>query len=302
MALRIWPAPTTREGLSAMALTGAHDDLAADAAEALAATGDPQVADILLAVAGRDAFKVRRRAVRALRDLGRHAGSRPACRAALTKLAAQGEPRIVESSLQGLTALGGPSDIPAFRAHLKHPDMLVRQRATEGLAKHGGPDAVEALGQALSDSFQPVAVAGAQGLGRLRSAAGVAPLGAYLDGAGRAAADAAMQALGAIGHPDGVRHVTPYLFDRDGYLRVSAAKALGALGDPAAIPHLERALDTELINARAAALNALADFGRRAGRLRPRVVRLTREPDLHPMVAKAAARALASMDAPADVP
>ncbi len=300
LGLRLWPDATTREGLSAMALAGTDDDLAGDAAEALAATGDPQVVQTLIAVAGREAFKLRRRAIRALRDLGRHAGSREACRVALTALATQGGPRIVESSLQGLTALGGPSDVPAFRAHLKHPDMLARQRATEGLAKHGGPDAVEALGHALSDSFQPVAVAGAQGLGRLQSAAGVAPLGAYLDGDGRAAADAAMRALGAIGHPDGVRHVTPYLFDRDGYLRVSAAQALGVLGDPSALPHLERALDTELINARTAVLDALAEFGRRASRLRPRVVRLTREADLHPMVAAAAARALTSMGPPPD--
>ena len=298
LGLRIWPTAGGTDAfdpLTALAMETPEEDLAGDAADALAARNTPAAVRALVAVASRDEIKVRRRAVLALALMqGEAAG--PAVEA-LRTLAGEGAPRVVEAALRGLAARGSANDVELFRAHAGDADPLVRQRAVEGLAQQGDASVIADLTAALADRYPPIAVAAARGLGSRRSAAkeAVPALGAYLDGPERGAADAAMGALGAIGDPDALRHITPFLYDRDGYLRVSAAKALAAIGDPAALPHLDRALDTELINARVAVLGAIASFGEAASRLLPKIQRLARQPDLPRPVAEAADKALRAM-------
>ena len=295
LGLKLWPAGDgdveAAERLAAIAMEAMDEDLAGDAADALAASGAAMAVQTLLAVAGRDEIKVRRRAALALATMNGAAGAAEALRT----LSGEGAPRLVEAALRGLAGVGGPADVEVFQAHLHDADPLVRQRAIEGVGRHGDAAALDDLVAALGDRYQPIAVAAAGGLGRLKSAEAVEALGAYLSGPERAAADAAMVALGAIGDPAGVRHVTPYLFDRDGYLRVSAARALDSIGDPSALAHLDRALDTELVNARVAVLGAIASFGAKAGMLRSKIRRIGREQDLHPRVAEAVEEALRTM-------
>ena len=310
LGLTLWPVAAGDEEeadrLAAVAVRVVHEDLAGDLAGALAAIGTERAVASLMALAGRDEIKVRRRAALALADVGRGSGggaSAAAARAAVEALrasAGEGTPRVVEAALRGLVDAGGREDLQLFRAHLPDADPLVRQRAVEGLATHGDASVSADLARALGDRFGLVAVTAAQGLGaawaRGESAkVSVAALGAYLDGPERAAADAAMTALGRIGDPAALHHVTPFLFDRDGYLRVSAARALAAIGDPAAIPHLDRALDTELVNARVAVLVALGSFGGAAAGLRLKIQRILREDDAPEAVLAAAEAALRAM-------
>jgi len=295
LGLSLWPDPAAGPRLAALALDTPQQGLAGDAADALAAGGGADVVARLVAIAARDEFRVRRRAVAALAFVGRDRALRTRARRALGDLAAEGDPRIVEAALTALGEIATKEDAATFLAYAEDRDMLVRQRAIEGLASVATHDLLAHLVAGLSDPFTPVVAAAAQGLERLADPGSVAALGAYLDGPDRGAADAAMTALAAIGDPAAVRHITPYLFDRDGYLRVSAARALGRIGDPSALPHLDRALDTELINARTAVLDALAAFGPKAARLRSRLERISRQDDLDPRVAKAVGRALAAL-------
>jgi HEAT repeat protein len=147
-----------------------------------------------------------------------------------------GNPRIRETAVDGLAALGGRDAVLPVAELMSDPDWEVRLAAASTLARIG-PLGTDLMASALLEGNKNVRAAMAGLLGRLQAPEAVDVLVRALEDPGRLVRANAAEALGRTGNP---RAVAPLIRvmdepDQDRGVRNNAAAALRRLGTPEAL-------------------------------------------------------------------
>jgi HEAT repeat protein len=267
-------------------------DLVVAACGALARLGDGRGFEPLLRLLGDDDVSVRHAAIGALNSIGH-----PAMAACMQTLIADADAVVRESAVKVAGYFGYPSCAEGLLARCRDPEEAVRAAALEHAAflddervlplltaavAHDTPraraaaaqalahveaaEASEALRQAARDADGWVRYFSVTSLGRRADASALPVLESL------AAADdrpnvriAAIEAIGAIGalNGDPAAHVlAAFAESEDADVAVTAIRALGSVQSPAVHESLRRALSAPEPSRRAAAADAIAQWGR----------------------------------------
>jgi HEAT repeat protein len=201
----------------------------------------------------------------------------------------------VPGDRDGPAPSGAPADVDALLRDLEDPDPAVRDRAARALGDRRDPRAIPGLAAAI--------VAGDAGRGAVWALTQfddpslVAPLAAALSAPDATARALAAGKLAELGDASIVPALSAALGDADAHVREEVARALGRLGDPAALDAVLAALrDDPGPHVREEAATAVGALGTGDDRAAPALAAALA--DAHVAVRRAAAEALAALEAP----
>jgi HEAT repeat protein len=240
------------------ALDDPYVPLRIGAMSALVAIEDEESAPLIAKQLSHEVPRVRRYALRSLRQLGN-----PAVADRVKKVMQDDpEPVVRASAVPTLADLIGVEAIPALEKQASDPEAQVRLEIAGSLAGLGQP-AAPVLAKFVKDSDPGVRTLAIEGLGQIGGADEVELLAGVLretENADTQVRGAIAEAIGAIGNEAGLDVLVQLAGDEEPYVRQRVAIALGEIGGDEAKKQLQAMLKDEVPRVRHAARLAMKDM------------------------------------------
>lgn len=237
------------------ALDDSYVPMRIGAMSALVAIGDDDSAPLIAKQLGHETPRVRRYALRSLRQLGN-----PVVKDQVAKILKDDPEAVVRATaVTTLADLAGEEAIPILENYAADPDASVRLEIAGSLAGMGGV-AAPVLAQFIRDPDPGVRTLAIEGLGQTGGADEIAILADAVEkdaGKNTQVRGAVAEALGAIGDEQGLDLLSQLAGDPEPYVRQRAALALGRIGGAKAKAELEKLLKDSVARVRQAAQMAL---------------------------------------------